>query len=145
MKKNNHTLLLIILLLIVMALWLLPTILLRDSPPYKPTYISVDDPYACKKIGDEWVSTADFQVDQDIYICGNINLSGPEKQKEVWISIYEGKKSYFEDQIYFDVINVSDKETTIPIRTYLNPGSYEIQITDGRKILAEIMIRVMDD
>ena len=133
---------------IFLVVWIIFCILiiwaLNNIPLYKPTIINFDNPRACEKVDDKWLTVSRFKIGQDIYICGNIRLSDSTQRKEIQVRVYEGKRTFNEHEIFYDNVTISSADQAIPVDTYLFPGSYEIQISDGRVVLGAIQIEIVE-
>jgi hypothetical protein len=92
----------------------------------------------------KWLTVSRFKIGQDIYICGNIRLSDSTQRKEIQVRVYEGKRTFNEHEIFYDNVTISSADQAIPVDTYLFPGSYEIQISDGRVVLSAIQIEIVE-
>lgn len=144
MKRRKLTISGQIFLVVWVILCLLIYWMLNKTPIYKPNIINFVNPLACEKENNDLHITSIFKVGQKIYICGHIRLSDPNKKQEMQIRVYEGERSFNEHEIFYSNVIVSNDDKAIPVDVYLLPGNYEIQISDGRRILNTIAIEVID-
>ncbi|MBI4738404.1 hypothetical protein HY772_02375 [Candidatus Woesearchaeota archaeon] len=116
--------------------------LMYSTPAYEPTIIQLDDTFPCKENNSEWIQVDNFTVGESFYICSYVKSNVPELHKQIQIRIYEGKRDLMERPVYYDNIWVSNGEISIPLKTYLYPGSYTVELSSGRKILSTLRVEI---
>lgn len=144
MKQKELTTFGKIFLVVWIALCMLIVWALSNTPVYKPTIINLVNLHSCEKMDDQWLAVSSFKVGQNIYLCGNIQLSDSTQKKEIQVRVYEGERTFNEHEIFYTNLTVSSTDKAIPVDTYLFPGSYEIQINDGRLVLGAIQVEIVD-
>lgn len=129
-------------LLIFAVLCFLLALLMYSAPAYESTIIQIDNASPCKKNNGEWIQVADFIANESVYICGYVRANIQELHQQIQIRIYEGERDLLKQPIYYDNIWVSNGEMHIPLKIYLDPDNYTVEISIGRKILNVIQLQI---
>ena len=135
MKRTDLSTVAKIVLLVWIALVVLAIWIMKIAPEYEPITVTLRHVIACKEVGNEWVKVENFDVDESIRLCGDMTLSDPGSSHQIQIRVYEREMTAQDKAIYYDNIWISNGFTIIPIKTYLYPGKYVIQISSGRTTL----------
>ncbi len=144
MNKDSIRKILTICFIFLIILYIFLTIQSYFSEPAPIINVKSIETYLCTKESDDYVKIDKFHFEQDIYVCGEIELSRADAQKQLQLFIvHEGYKTY-KDSDFYDQLWVSSGEFVIPISIYLDPGKYEIHFFSGRKLLSEIEIEIIN-
>jgi hypothetical protein len=144
MKQKRLTLFGQIFLIVWLVFCILIIWAINNVPRYQPTIINIDNPFVCEEVDGELIRTSKFKVGQTIYVCGRVRLSDPSLSMPIQIRVYEGERTFGEREIFYDNVVVSSGDETVVVDAYLFPGNYEIQISDGRRVLGSVQIEIID-
>jgi hypothetical protein len=129
---------------VAVALLCLLTLVVEKTHPYKPNLITLHNPYLCVETHNGWQQVENFATDEAYYICGQISSAKPDLDAQIEIFVYENKYTSQRNAVFFDVVRIQNGEVTIHIDTYLYPGKYVVQISDGRTTLAFVNLLVTE-
>lgn len=144
MKQRDLTLAGKIFLFVFAILCILIIVVLNAIPSQKPTTLKLGNTNTCVKVDGEWVSIKNFTVDQPIHVCGNVSSNDPSLHAQIQIRVYENEITTQDDAIFYDNLWISNGERAIPVSIYLQPGSYIIQVSSGRKTLSIVNLEIVE-
>ena len=136
-KNFGYIGLVVVVVLGILIMWLDSTF------SHEPPTIQLESTFLCEKSGNnKWMQINEFTVGEDIYVCGQATSNAQDFQ--IQIRVYEGERGALERPIYYNNIDVSNGDLYIPLRIYLDPGNYTVEVSNGRDILSTLQIRVND-
>jgi hypothetical protein len=136
-KNFGYIGLVVVVVLGILIMWLDSTF------SHEPPTIQLESTFLCEKSGNnKWMQINEFTVGEDIYVCGQAKSNAQDFQ--IQIRVYEGERGALERPIYYNNIDVSNGDLHIPLRIYLDPGNYTMEVSNGRDILSTLQIRVND-
>jgi hypothetical protein len=125
--------------------WGLVFIVFLTKEPIERITVQIIDPYLCKKTNEGFIKVDKFRFQKDnILICGKFVVSKPNSQQQIQIFIVDNNFISYKDYYYYDQLWVNSNVDFIEVNSYLLPGKFKVNILDGKQLLSEIPIEIIN-